>query len=60
MLARGGYIIRKELKELKEIREMMEKIYKGKKRLNAEPRVKKLRKKSEKFMLERKLSLKLD
>ncbi len=60
MFARGGYRIMKELKELKEIHEIMEKIYEEEKRLNAEQRVKKLREESEKFMLERKLSLKLD
>jgi len=48
----------KELKELKDIHEIMEKIYEEEKRLNAEQRVKKLREESDKFMRERKLSLK--
>ena len=48
----------KEPKELKQIHEIMEKIYEEEKGLNAEQRVKKLREESEKFMLERKLSLK--
>lgn len=49
----------KELKKLKEIHEIMRKIYEEEKRLNAEHRIKKLREESEKFMLERKVSLKL-
>ena len=48
----------KELKGLKEIHEIMEKIYEEEKGLSAEQRVKKLREESDKFMLERKLSLK--
>ncbi|GAI79772.1 unnamed protein product [marine sediment metagenome] len=48
----------KEPKELKQIHKIMEKIYEEEKRLNAKQRVKKLREESEKFMLERKLSLK--
>ena len=48
----------KKPKELKEIHEIMEKIYEEEKRLNIEQRVKKLREESDKFMLERKLSLK--
>ena len=48
----------KKPKGLREIHEIMEKIYEEEKRLNAEQRVKKLREESEKFMLERKLSLK--
>lgn len=48
----------KGLKGLKEIHEIMEKIYEEEKELNAEQRVKKLREESDKFMLERNLSLK--
>lgn len=48
----------KGLKGLKEIHEIMEKIYEEEKGLSAEQRVKKLREESDKFMLERKLSLK--
>lgn len=48
----------KELKGLKEIHEIMEKIYEEEKGLSAEQRVKKLKEESDRFMLERKLSLK--
>jgi len=48
----------KKPKGLREIHEIMEKIYEEEKRLNAEQRVKRLREESDKFMLERKLSLK--
>ncbi len=48
----------KRLKGLKEIHEIMEKIYEEEKELSSEERVKKLREESNKFMLERKLSLK--
>jgi len=48
----------KKPKGLREIHEIMEKIYEEEKRLNAEQRVKRLREESDKFMRERKLSLK--
>jgi len=48
----------KELKGLKEIHEIMEKIYEEEKVLNAEQRVKKIKEESDKFMVERNLSLK--
>lgn len=48
----------KELKGLKEIHEIMEKIYEEEKKLSSEQRVKKIKEESDKFMLERKLSLK--
>lgn len=48
----------KGLKGLKEIHEIMEKIYEGEKDLSAEERVKKIREESDKFIIERKLSLK--
>lgn len=48
----------KELKGLKEIHEIMEKIYEDEKVLSAEQRVKKIKEESDKFMMERKLSLK--
>ncbi len=48
----------KKPKGLREIHEIMEKIHEEEKRLNAEQRVKRLREESDKFMRERKLSLK--
>lgn len=48
----------KEPKGLKEIHEIMEKIYEEEKVLSAEQRVKKIKEESDKFMMERKLSLK--
>lgn len=48
----------KEFKGLKEIHEIMEKIYEEEKVLSAEQRVKKIKEESDKFMMERKLSLK--
>ena len=48
----------KELKGLKEIHEIMEKIYEDEKVLSAEQRVKKIKEESDKFMMERKLTLK--
>jgi hypothetical protein len=47
----------KEPKGLKEIHEIMEKIYEEEKELSAKQRVKKIREESDKFMMERKLSL---
>lgn len=47
----------KELKGLKEIHEIMEKIYEEEKGLSAEQRIKKIREESDKFMMERNLSL---
>ncbi|MEK7368524.1 MAG: hypothetical protein AABZ62_02565 [Planctomycetota bacterium] len=43
---------------LKEIHKIMEEIYEEEKGLSAEQRVKRLREEADKFMLERKLSLK--
>lgn len=48
----------KRLKGLDEIHGIMENIYKEEKDLNPEQRVKKIRKESEEFLLERKLTLK--
>ncbi len=48
----------KEPKGLKEIHEIMEKIFEEEKVLNADQRVKKIREESDKFVMERKLSLK--
>lgn len=48
----------KRLKGLDEIHEVMEKIYEEEKSLTPEQRIKKLRKESEKFLLERQLNLK--
>ncbi len=48
----------KEPKGLKEIHEIMEKIYEEEKVLSADQRVNKIREESEKFVTERKLSLK--
>ena len=48
----------KELKGLKEIHKIREKIYEEEKTLNIQQRVKKIRKESDKFLLERKLNLK--
>lgn len=48
----------KESKGLKEIHEIIEKIYEEEKGLSAEQRVRKLREESDKFLLERKISLK--
>lgn len=47
----------KGLKELKEIHEIMEKIYEEEKILSVEQRIKRIREESDKFMLERNLSL---
>jgi hypothetical protein len=48
----------KEPKGLKEIHEIMEKIYEEEKVLSADQRVKKIREESDRFVMERKLSLK--
>lgn len=48
----------KEPKGLKEIHEIMEKIYEEEKVLSADQRVKKIREESDRFLMERKLSLK--
>ena len=48
----------KEPKGLKEIHEIMEKIYEEEKLLSAGQRAKKIKEESDKFMMERKLSLK--
>lgn len=48
----------KRLKGLDEVHEIMEKVYEEEKGLSTEQRVRKLRDESDKFMLERKLSLK--
>lgn len=48
----------KRLKGLDEIHGIMEKIYEEEKDLTPEQRIKKIRKESEKFLLERKLTLK--
>ena len=48
----------KEPKGLKEIHEIMEKIYEEEKVLSADQRVKKIREESDRFVRERKLSLK--
>jgi hypothetical protein len=48
----------KGLKGLKEIHEIMEKIYEEEKDLSPEQKVKKLKEESDKFIAERKLSLK--
>ena len=48
----------KEPKGLKEIHEIMEKIFEEEKVLSANQRVKKIREESDKFVMERKLSLK--
>jgi hypothetical protein len=48
----------KEAKGLREIHQIMENIYEEEKELNPAQRVEKLREESNKFMLERKLSLK--
>lgn len=48
----------KEPKGLKEIHEIMGKIYEEEKVLSADQRVKKIREESDRFLMERKLSLK--
>ncbi len=48
----------KEPKGLKEIHEIMEKIYEEEKVLSADQRVEKIREESDRFVMERKLSLK--
>ena len=48
----------KESKGLKEIHEIMEKIYEEEKVLSSDQRVKKIREESDRFVMERKLSLK--
>ena len=48
----------KEPKGLKEIHEIMEKIYEEEKVLSADQKVKKIREESDRFVMERKLSLK--
>ena len=48
----------KEPKGLKEIHEIMGKIYEEEKVLSADQRVKKIREESDRFVMERKLSLK--
>jgi hypothetical protein len=48
----------KEPKGLKEIHEIMEKIYEEEKVLSSDQRVKKIREESDRFVMERKLSLK--
>jgi len=48
----------KGVKGLKEIHEIMEKIYEEEKTLSAEQRVKKIKEESDKFIMERNLSLK--
>jgi len=48
----------KQPKGLKEIHEIMEKIYEEEKVLTADQRVKKIREESDRFVMERKLSLK--
>ncbi len=48
----------KEPKGLKEIHEIMEKIYEEEKVLSADQRVKKIREESDRFVMERELSLK--
>ncbi len=48
----------KEPKGLKEIHEIMEKIYEEEKVLTADQRVTKIREESDRFVMERKLSLK--
>jgi hypothetical protein len=48
----------KESKGLKEIHEIMKKIYEEEKVLSSDQRVKKIREESDRFVMERKLSLK--
>lgn len=48
----------KMLKGLDEVHEIMEKVYEEEKELSTEQRVRRLRDESDKFILERKLSLK--
>ena len=57
MLIRGGGGIINEPKGLKEIHEIMEKIFEEEKVLSADQRVKKIREESDRFVMERKLSL---
>lgn len=47
----------KEPKGLKEIHEIMEKIYEEEKALSADQRVKKIREESDRFLMDRRLSL---